>query len=91
MWKVVSLILLGVLSVFAQTNCPEQYGVQTYPDEKYCDKFYLVSYIDKRQTLANNSTPPRFLKNIWYSGIIRGRTVGQIVAQYSTRPRVEYL
>ena len=26
-----------------------------------------------------------------YCAIIRGRIVGQIVAQYSTRPRVEYL
>ena len=23
-------------------GCPEPYGVQTYPDDKYCDKFYLV-------------------------------------------------
>ena len=23
-------------------GCPESYGVQTYPDEKYCDKFYKV-------------------------------------------------
>lgn len=22
-------------------GCPEPYGVQTYPDDKYCDKFYL--------------------------------------------------
>ena len=43
------------------------------------------------QTLANNSTPPRYSKNIWYSAIIRGRIVGQIVAQYLTRGRVEYL
>ena len=39
------------------------------------------------QTSANNSTPPRYSKNIPYSAIIRGR----IVAQYSTRSRVEYL
>ena len=44
-----------------------------------------------QQTSANNSTPPRYLKNIWYSAIIQGQIVGQIVAQYSTWPRVEYL
>ena len=43
------------------------------------------------QTSANNSTPPRYSKNIQNSAIIRGRIVGLIVAQYSTRPRVEYL
>ena len=45
---------------------------------------------DARQTSANNSTPPRYSKNIWYSGIIRGQIVGRIVAQYSTQPQVEY-
>jgi len=25
-------------------NCPEPYGVQVYPNEQYCDKFYKVSY-----------------------------------------------
>ena len=44
-----------------------------------------------KQTLANNSTPPRYSKNIRYSAIIWGRIVGQILVQYSTRPRVEYL
>ena len=38
-----------------------------------------------RQTLANNSTPPRYSKNIHYSAINRGQIVGQIVAQYSTQ------
>ena len=32
---------LATLSV-AQRGCPESYGVQTYPDEKYCDRFYKV-------------------------------------------------
>ena len=27
---------------YAAGTCPEPYGVQTYPDEKYCDKFYKV-------------------------------------------------
>ena len=43
------------------------------------------------QTSGNNSTPPRFSKNIQFTAIIRGRIVGRIVAQYSTRPPVEYL
>ena len=30
---------------YAAGTCPEPYGVQTYPDEKYCDKFY--EQIDK--------------------------------------------
>jgi len=25
-------------------NCPEPYGVQVYPNEQYCDKFYKVCY-----------------------------------------------
>jgi len=28
--------------------CPEPYGVQTYPHETICDKFYLVSFIFKK-------------------------------------------
>ena len=43
------------------------------------------------QTLANNLTLPRYLKNIWYSAINWGRIVGRLVAQYSTRGRVDYL
>ena len=43
------------------------------------------------QTLANNSTLPRYSNNIRYSAIIRGRIVGRIVVPYSTRPWVEYL
>ena len=61
-------------------------------------KFYYHKFSSSRvfhwkgasQTSANNSTPPRYSKNIWYSAIIRGR-IGQIVAQYFTRPRVGYL
>ena len=26
-------------------TCPEPYGIQTYPDEKYCDKFYKVKLL----------------------------------------------
>ena len=29
---------------YADGGCPEPYGVQTYPDEKYCDKFYKVNH-----------------------------------------------
>ena len=43
------------------------------------------------QTLANNSTPPGYLKIFQYSAIIRGRIVGRIVARYLTWPQVEYL
>jgi hypothetical protein len=34
----------GLALALAQ-YCPESYGVQTYPHEKYCDKFYLVSLL----------------------------------------------
>ena len=30
---------------YAAGSCPEPYGVQTYPDEKYCDKFYKVQLV----------------------------------------------
>merc|ERR1711862_341416 len=32
---------LGLVSaVSAQAGCPEPYGLQVYPHEQYCDKFY---------------------------------------------------
>ena len=33
------VVVVATLSA-AQRGCPESYGVQTYPDEKYCDRFY---------------------------------------------------
>ena len=41
------LTALSMLAIQAAAQgpgggCPEPYGVQTYPDDKYCDKFYLV-------------------------------------------------
>ena len=40
------------------------------------------------QISPNKSTLPRYSKYIQYSAIIRGQIVGQLVAQYSTRPSV---
>ena len=37
------VVVLATLSV-AQHGCPEPYGVQTYPDEKYCDRFFKVMF-----------------------------------------------
>ena len=37
-------VFLGLWVLAEGQYCPETYGVQTYPDEKYCDKFYLVSH-----------------------------------------------
>ena len=34
------LPLLASLSDAQYAGCPEQYGVQVYPHEQYCDKFY---------------------------------------------------
>ena len=37
------LILLGLLAATASaqySSCPEPYGLQLYPHEQYCDKFY---------------------------------------------------
>ena len=50
-WTTDKMLFLAVLGsslvlASAQHGCPEPYGVQTYPDEKYCDRFYKVSYID---------------------------------------------
>ena len=28
---------------YGDARCPESYGVQTYPDEQYCDRFWKVS------------------------------------------------
>jgi len=35
---------LAFAAVDAQ-RCPEQYGVQTYPNEEYCDRYYKVRNI----------------------------------------------
>ena len=37
-------MFLGLWALTEGQYCPESYGVQTYPHEKYCDKFYLVSW-----------------------------------------------
>ena len=42
------LFLLAGLAFIGLANaqsCPEPYGVQTYPNEQYCDKFYKVKNI----------------------------------------------
>ncbi len=44
-----SLALLLPSTALAQSargsyGCPEQYGVQTYPHDQYCDQFYKVNY-----------------------------------------------
>jgi len=38
-FKLTILSALAAVSM-AQHGCPEPYGVQTYPDEKYCDRFF---------------------------------------------------
>ena len=38
-----ALVLLGSLAACASaqySSCPEPYGLQLYPHEQYCDKFY---------------------------------------------------
>jgi hypothetical protein len=41
MWQLVGLLLLGPAAWAQQySGCPEPYGIQTYPHETYCDKFY---------------------------------------------------
>ena len=50
--------------------------------------FFLVLVpfiVNVQQTSENNSTWSRYLKKPWYSAIIGGRIVGQIVVQYSTK------
>ena len=39
--QALALILLGLGCATAQySSCPEAYGLQLYPHEQYCDKFY---------------------------------------------------
>ena len=77
------LAVLGSSLVLAsaQHGCPEPYGVQTYPDEKYCDRFYKVSYIDW------NWCKPTFIstyvskqqQDLWWRLIfVRKRSIPQI-------------
>ena len=39
------VVLIG--QSLAQHGCPEPYGVQTYPDDKYCDRFFKVNIIQR--------------------------------------------
>lgn len=43
LFLVFSALAMGCVSAQYAGGCPEPYGVQTYPDEKYCDKFYKVN------------------------------------------------
>ena len=36
-------------------NCPEPYGVQVYPNEQYCDKFYKVQFKNIKFLLKNSN------------------------------------
>merc|ERR1711893_83005 len=53
------LVLVGILALFGgasaqRSYCTEQYGVQTFPHEQYCDKFHLcVNGTYSEQTCAN--------------------------------------
>ena len=43
MRNLIFLTFLGLTyAQYAPGSCPEPYGVQTYPDAKYCDKFFKV-------------------------------------------------
>ena len=40
MLHVVVFAFLGLVGAQYSSDCPEPYGVQTYPHKQYCDKFY---------------------------------------------------
>ena len=41
MWQLMGLLCMAALGWAQQyAGCPEPYGLQTYPHETYCDKFY---------------------------------------------------
>ncbi len=41
MWQLIGLMFMGTVAWAQQyAGCPEPYGLQTYPHETYCDKFY---------------------------------------------------
>ena len=35
-----AVLMVGAVSGQQYAGCPEAYGVQTYPHDTYCDKFY---------------------------------------------------
>ncbi len=44
MWQLPAAFIVGFMaSLINGQNCPEAYGVQTYPNPDYCDKFYKVN------------------------------------------------
>ena len=59
------VVALATLSV-AQRGCPESYGVQTYPDEKYCDRFYKVRSKCIIIIYQLHETTPQFFRNFNY-------------------------
>merc|ERR1712107_5767 len=49
---------LGLVSaVSAQAGCPEPYGLQVYPHEQYCDKFYKRANVCQRCCLRDPLLP----------------------------------
>ena len=48
----VVIVVLAAPAAWAQSSsyCPEKYGVQTYANEEYCDKFYKVSRRKKKKS-----------------------------------------
>merc|ERR1712107_665097 len=49
---------LGLVSaVSAQAGCPEPYGLQVYPHEQYCDKFYKCANVCQRCCLRDPLLP----------------------------------
>ena len=55
------LLIVLVASAKAQySSCPEPYGLQLYPHEQYCDKFYKCA----NGEFCNGSTAPQNLLQV---------------------------
>ena len=55
--SVAGILVLAAAAALAQKppgRCPESYGVQTYPNENACDRFYKV-----RKDIKSGKTPGR--------------------------------
>ena len=74
--------LISIATAQLGAGCPEAYGVQTYPDEKYCDRFYKVTitlgyYVDilRIQILVLDIDIIQYKKHFYLTCLVHKRNI----------------